>query len=106
MGLQDVLAKYFKLSSFRKNQETIIQAVLDGRDVLVVMPTGGGKSLCYQLPSLLLEGITIVVSPLISLMQDQLDALERLGVPATLINSTLSAAELNERFRNIYARAL
>lgn len=102
MVLQDVLSKYFKLSSFRNNQEAIAKAVLAGKDVLVVMPTGGGKSLCYQLPSLLLEGVTIVVSPLISLMQDQLEALERLGIPATLINSTLSVAELNERFRNIY----
>lgn len=103
MVLQEVLAKHFKLSSFRNNQEAVTEAVLAGKDVLVVMPTGGGKSLCYQLPSLLLEGVTIVVSPLISLMQDQLEALERLGIPATLINSTLSVAELNERFRNIYA---
>lgn len=103
MILQDVLSKYFKLSSFRNNQEAIANAVLVGKDVLVVMPTGGGKSLCYQLPALLLPGVTIVVSPLISLMQDQLESLERLGVPATLINSTLSVAELNERFRNIYA---
>lgn len=102
MVLQEVLVKYFKLPSFRNNQEAITRAVLDGKDVLVVMPTGGGKSLCYQLPSLLLPGVTIVVSPLISLMQDQLEALERLGIPATLINSTLSVAELNERFRNIY----
>lgn len=103
MSLQGVLDKYFKLSSFRNNQEAIVNAVLTKKDVLVVMPTGGGKSLCYQLPSLLLDGITIVVSPLISLMQDQLDALERLAIPATLINSTLSVNELNERFRNIYA---
>lgn len=102
MVLQEALTRYFKLSSFRKDQEAIAKAVLEKKDVLVVMPTGGGKSLCYQLPSMLLEGITIVVSPLISLMQDQLDALNKLEIPATLINSTLSVAELNERFRNIY----
>lgn len=102
MVLQDALARNFKLSDFRNNQEAIIHAVLEREDVLVVMPTGGGKSLCYQLPSLLLDGVTVVVSPLISLMQDQVDALERLGISVTLINSTLSVAELNERFRNIY----
>lgn len=103
MVLQDALTKYFKLPNFRTNQETILKAVLAGSDVLVVMPTGGGKSLCYQLPSLLLDGVTIVISPLISLMQDQVDALEKLKIPVTLINSTLSTAEINERFRNIYA---
>lgn len=102
MVIKEALERYFKLSNFRNNQEAIINTVLERKDVLVVMPTGGGKSLCYQLPSLLLEGVTVVVSPLISLMQDQVDALERLGIAVTLINSTLSVAELNERFRNIY----
>lgn len=100
--LQDALARNFKLSNFRNDQEAVIRAVLERKDVLVVMPTGGGKSLCYQLPAMILEGVTIVVSPLISLMQDQVDALERLGIPVTLINSTVSTSELNERFRNIY----
>lgn len=105
MDLQETLVKYFKIAKFRNGQESIVKAVLERSDILVVMPTGGGKSLCYQLPALLLDGVTIVVSPLISLMQDQVKALERLGIPVTLINSTLSTAELNERFRNIYAGA-
>ncbi|PWU06058.1 MAG: recombinase RecQ, partial [Verrucomicrobia bacterium] len=102
MVLEETLERYFKLSNFRNNQEAIIHAVLERKDVLVVMPTGGGKSLCYQLPSLLLDGVTVVVSPLISLMQDQVEGLERLGIAVTLINSTLSVKEVNERFENIY----
>ena len=74
-------------------------AVLGGRDTLVIMPTGGGKSLCYQLPAMVMDGITVVVSPLIALMKDQVDALERRGIPATLINSSLTPAEQAERIQ-------
>lgn len=103
MTPQDALLEHFNLPKFRNNQEAVINAVLERKDVLVVMPTGGGKSLCYQLPALMLEGLTVVVSPLISLMQDQVDSLERLGIPATLINSTLSPEEVDTRFSDIKA---
>lgn len=87
----------FGLEEFRSGQEDVIQSVIDGKDVLCVMPTGGGKSLCYQLPSLVLEGLTIVVSPLIALMKDQVDALQQKGFRAALINSSLSPAEQHDR---------
>src|SRR5690606_26016296 len=74
---------------------------LSGRDVLGVMPTGAGKSLCFQLPAMLLEGVTIVVSPLISLMKDQVDTMNNMGVPTTLINSSLTAQEIDERCQAI-----
>ncbi len=93
----------FGLSSFRTGQERVIATVLAGRDCLCVMPTGGGKSLCYQLPALMLEGLTLVVSPLIALMKDQVDQLQALGLPVSLINSTLSAAEQNQRLDRMAA---
>ncbi len=83
----------FGLTSFRPGQEEVVRNVLEGKDVLCVMPTGGGKSLCYQLPSLAMEGTTLVVSPLIALMKDQVDVLEQRGIPAALLNSTLSGSE-------------
>lgn len=83
----------FRLDAFRPGQEEVISAVLAGDDCLCVMPTGGGKSLCYQLPALVLDGLTLVVSPLIALMKDQVDQLQALGLPATYINSTLAIAE-------------
>jgi ATP-dependent DNA helicase RecQ len=86
----------FGLTTFRPGQRDVVDALADGRDVLCVMPTGGGKSLCYQLPALAREGTTIVVSPLIALMKDQVDALQRLGIPAKLINSTLTASEQDD----------
>ncbi len=86
----------FGLTNFRPGQRDVVDALADGRDVLCVMPTGGGKSLCYQLPALAREGTTIVVSPLIALMKDQVDALQRLGIPAKLINSTLTASEQDD----------
>jgi ATP-dependent DNA helicase RecQ len=92
-----VLHRYWGFAAFRPGQETAIEAVLQGRDMLVIMPTGGGKSLCYQVPAMLFEGVTIVVSPLISLMKDQVDTLEAVGLPATFINSTLSGTEMAER---------
>jgi ATP-dependent DNA helicase RecQ len=83
----------FKLSGFRTGQKEVIEAVLAGEDCLCVMPTGGGKSLCYQLPAIARPGVTLVVSPLIALMKDQVDQLQALGLRATFINSTLTAAE-------------
>src|SRR5690606_10764959 len=91
------LRRLFGYPDFRGVQPEAIRAVLSGRDVLVLMPTGGGKSLCYQIPALVLPGLTIVVSPLISLMKDQVDALQRRGVPAAFINSTLGPAEVEAR---------
>ncbi|HAM77888.1 MAG TPA: ATP-dependent DNA helicase RecQ, partial [Treponema sp.] len=84
-----VLKEVFGYEEFRPLQREVIQNVLDGRDTLAVMPTGGGKSLCYQIPALIMEGLTIVVSPLIALMQDQVAQLEAAGVPAVFINSSL-----------------
>ena len=98
-----LLEKYFGFREFLDAQEEVIGSILAGHDALVVMPTGGGKSLCYQLPALMLEGVTIVVSPLIALMKDQVDALERKHIPATLINSTLSLAEQQARIRRMAA---
>ncbi len=91
------LSTVFGYSSFRPLQRDIVQSILDGQDVFVLMPTGGGKSLCYQLPALLRTGMTIVVSPLIALMKDQVDAMDALGVPATFINSSLDSAEIDRR---------
>src|ERR1043165_4627929 len=79
----------FKLENFRPGQRDVIGAILDGHDCLCIMPTGGGKSLCYQLPAVAREGLTLVVSPLIALMKDQIDHLEKLGVSASVINSTV-----------------
>ncbi|HWV57909.1 MAG TPA: ATP-dependent DNA helicase RecQ [Longimicrobiales bacterium] len=94
------LERYFGYPDFRGVQPRAIRSVLAGRDVLVLMPTGGGKSLCYQIPALVLPGLTVVVSPLISLMKDQVDALCRRGIPATFVNSTLASTEVDERLRD------
>lgn len=102
--LRDPLAalqQYFGFVSFRKGQDSVIKAILEGHDSLVVMPTGGGKSLCYQLPALCREGVTLVVSPLIALMKDQVDALVAKGIPATMINSTLTSSEQWERIQSM-----
>nr|NIP78163.1 ATP-dependent DNA helicase RecQ [Gemmatimonadota bacterium]NIQ52537.1 ATP-dependent DNA helicase RecQ [Gemmatimonadota bacterium]NIU72675.1 RecQ family ATP-dependent DNA helicase [Gammaproteobacteria bacterium]NIX43081.1 RecQ family ATP-dependent DNA helicase [Gemmatimonadota bacterium]NIY07241.1 RecQ family ATP-dependent DNA helicase [Gemmatimonadota bacterium] len=98
-----VLARHFGHEAFRPGQERAIGAALAGRDVLVLMPTGGGKSLCYQVPSQLLEGVTLVVSPLISLMKDQVDGLDRRGIRATFVNSTLEAPEVRRRLDAVAA---
>lgn len=94
-----LLESYFGYRSFRKGQEQAIRSVLAGRNTICVMPTGGGKSICYQIPALAVSGTTIVISPLISLMKDQVDALIQVGIPATFINSSLSFNEAFERIR-------
>ena len=98
-----LLERVFGYTEFRPGQEGLIDAVLSGRDVFGIMPTGGGKSICYQVPALLLPGITLVVSPLISLMRDQVLALKAAGVPAAYINSTLNAAQMRQVYRNMLA---
>ena len=97
----DILQKYYGYKTFRKGQEKIINSILSGEDVLAIMPTGGGKSLCYQIPALCMEGITIVISPLISLMKDQVDTLNTMGIEASYINSSLSINDYNEVLKNI-----
>src|SRR6266536_318262 len=96
------LKKSFGYDQFRPLQQEIISDALEGRDVFVLMPTGGGKSLCFQLPALLRDGLTIVVSPLISLMKDQVDALQTSGIPATYLNSTLDRDESKARWRGLH----
>jgi ATP-dependent DNA helicase RecQ len=99
MSPHEALEKYFGFREFLEAQEEVIEAILEGTDALVVMPTGGGKSLCYQLPALMLEGTTVVVSPLIALMKDQVDALQRRRIAATFINSSVALNEQHERIR-------
>lgn len=96
-----MLQERFGYPAFRAGQESAVASVLSGRDTLVVLPTGGGKSLCYQVPALVLPRLTVVVSPLISLMKDQVDALASRGIPATFVNSTLSSAEIAVRLARV-----
>ncbi len=99
--LENKLQKYFKFSTFRPGQKEIVETILQGRDVLALMPTGGGKSLCYQLPALMTEKLSLVISPLIALMKDQVDVLNKRGIPAVFINSTLSKEEVAEKMEEI-----
>src|SRR5512138_1094087 len=94
----------FGYDDFRAGQAAAVTSVLAGRDTLVVLPTGGGKSICYQVPAMVLPGLTVVVSPLISLMKDQVDALTARGIPATFVNSTLSSGEVSERMTRVMRR--
>ena len=98
MKKTEILKQYFGYDGFREGQEALIDGILAGRDVFGIMPTGAGKSLCYQVPALMLPGITLVISPLISLMKDQVSALNQAGVHAAYLNSSLTASQ--------YSRAL
>src|SRR6476659_5587946 len=95
------LRQHFGFEDFREGQREVIGSILEGKDAVVVMPTGSGKSLCYQLPALILDGVTLVVSPLIALMKDQVDALQARGLPATFINSSISETEQRARIDSL-----
>ncbi|HBC74240.1 MAG TPA: DNA helicase RecQ, partial [Candidatus Wallbacteria bacterium] len=97
-----LLRQYFGYSQFREGQPELISAIISGRDALGIMPTGAGKSICFQIPALMAKGAVIVVSPLISLMKDQVESLRQAGLPAAFINSTLTSSE----YRNIVSEAL
>src|SRR5438067_3203412 len=99
--IRETLKATFGYDAFRPLQEEVVNAILAGQDVFVLLPTGGGKSLCYQLPALLLPGLTVVVSPLIALMKDQVDKLVAMGVAATFINSSLDGEEISRRQRAV-----
>ena len=101
MTPRKALQKYFGYDEFRLHQEAVINHCLSGKDTLVIMPTGGGKSLCYQIPALVKEGIAIVVSPLIALMKDQVDALKANGVAAAFLNSSQDYATRQNTIRRM-----
>ena len=92
----NILNTVFGYPQFRGQQEAIISGVIEGNDALVLMPTGGGKSLCYQIPALVREGVGVVISPLIALMQDQVNTLQQLGIRAALLNSTLTSEQTRD----------
>ena len=98
---KSILKKYFGYDNFRSGQEEIINHILSGEDCLAIMPTGAGKSICYQVPAMILPGVTVVISPLISLMKDQVDGLNQIGIPATYVNSTLTTIEYAQTIENI-----
>ncbi|WP_296920037.1 DNA helicase RecQ [Megasphaera sp.] len=103
LEVESLLKQYFGYSSFRPGQHEVIQTLLDGRDCLAIMPTGAGKSICFQLPALMMPGVTLVISPLISLMKDQVDSLVNQEIPATYINSQCTFEEVKARFAAIRA---
>ena len=98
---REVLKEYYGYDSFRERQEEIITSILEGKDVVTIMPTGGGKSICYQVPALILDGLTIVISPLISLMKDQVDNIKNMGIKSAYINSTLSENEIKSILNDV-----
>ena len=100
MNRHEILKRYFGYDAFRTGQEALVDALLSGRDVLGIMPTGAGKSLCYQVPALMMQGVTLVISPLISLMKDQVNALVQQGVSAAYLNRSLTDAQYNRALRN------
>ncbi|WP_288844263.1 DEAD/DEAH box helicase [uncultured Megasphaera sp.] len=102
MELKKILKQYFGYDSFRPGQEEIIKTLLEGRDCLAIMPTGAGKSLCFQIPAVMSRGITLVISPLISLMKDQVDALTAQQIPATYITSDCDIEDYRCRIKEIY----
>src|SRR5438445_3493378 len=102
--LLPLLKQYFGFTSFRALQEEIIRDALAGKDVFALLPTGGGKSLCFQLPAMTRTGLTVVVSPLIALMKDQVDGLRASGVPATFLNSSLGVGESRGRLNGLHNR--
>src|SRR5476651_2188470 len=102
-ALRDALKHHFGFAAFRPLQEDIVNDVLAGRDVFALLPTGGGKSLCYQLPALLAPGLTVVISPLIALMKDQVDGLTTAGIPATFLNSSIGPDDVRERMDGLDA---
>ena len=97
----DLLRRYYGYPSFRPAQEPVVESLLAGRDTVAIMPTGAGKSICFQVPALMFPGITLVISPLISLMKDQVDALQQAGIATTYINSSLSHSESDARLQAI-----
>lgn len=105
MTAEQLLKKHFGYDSFRPGQKEIINHILNGEDCLGIMPTGAGKSICYQIPAMIFSGISIVISPLISLMKDQVDALKQVGIPSTYINSSLSENEYMQTIQNVYHKA-
>ena len=100
MDAKETLKSFFGYDSFKPGQEDIIRAILSGEDALAIMPTGAGKSICYQMPALLLPGITIVISPLISLMQDQVKVLNEAGIHAGYVNSSLTETQIAKVYAN------
>jgi ATP-dependent DNA helicase RecQ len=103
--MQDILKKHFGYDTFRIGQEEIIREIISGRDALIIMPTGGGKSMCYQIPAMAMSGITVVISPLIALMKDQVEGLIENGISATFLNSTLTGSDYAKRMRDIESGA-
>ncbi|MDZ7807869.1 MAG: DEAD/DEAH box helicase [Gracilimonas sp.] len=97
---EDSLKRYWGFESFREGQDEVVRSVIEGTDTLVLFPTGGGKSLCYQAPATVFPGMTIVISPLVALMQDQVQQLKEKGISATFINSTIPSFEVEQRLVN------
>lgn len=101
-----LLKQYFGYDEFRQGQEQLIEAALNGQDVLGIMPTGAGKSLCFQIPALMMDGITLVISPLISLMKDQVGTLNQAGIHAAFLNSSLTQGTVSYRIKICDARKI